>query len=296
MRLKPMFLLVGAGIVAWLLGAVAAMAGTSGATGGGSNKRFCTSAVARDYTRPFSKMPPARPLPQAGRLPFLPGSARLSRPERATFALGDPRDLLYDLSMDSGTVLSRRLDLKAIGRLTEVDSRGKPVRVIRTTGFKIDTRDPATVDSQKMSVELPSRVGFFLMTIDLARTDGPALGRYREYFRTVRPTLATELRLERDTVQIGDRLVFRLANVGTQSIAFGQPFQVEGLSERHWSPVDLPMGRSQRVRLGLGPGEAGKCQSFVIPDALHPDGTYRIVKDLLSPSRVIASDKFTVVP
>jgi hypothetical protein len=71
---------------------------------------------------------------------------------------------------------------------------------------------------------------------------------------------------------------------------------VEARKGAGWSRVDLPLGPWHRLRLGLGPGEAGKCQSFVIPDTLDPNGTFRLAKDLLKPSRAIASDKFTVTP
>jgi hypothetical protein len=288
--------LAGIGAALSLLGAGTTLARSGEVTHAIADQKFCAGAIAHDYTRPFSRMPPARPLPHSGKLPFLPGNVRLFKPGQATLVLGGFRDLSYYLSIASGELLSREVDLQVKARLNEVSARGRPLQVIRTAGFRIKTRNPATVDRQQVSFELPARAGFFRVDADFARTDGSPLAQYHEYFRSVRPTFRTRLEVARDAVKAGDRLFFRVANIGTQPIAFGEEFRVEARDGGRWSRVDLALGPWHRLRLGLGPGEAGKCQSFVIPDVLDPNGSYRFVKDLLRPSMAISSDKFTVVP
>lgn len=296
MQARLILRLAGIGAALSLLGASSPLVTSSDAAYVGVEHKFCEGDIAHDYARPFSKMPPARPLPSSGRLPFLPEHVRLSKPGQATLVLGGYRDLLYDLSVPSGSVLPRRVDLWAKARLSEVNARGKTLRVVRRADFRINAKNPIAVDEQRLLLELPSKVGFFRTDLDFTRTDGSRLGRYREYFRSVRPQLRTRIHLARDTVGVGDRLFFRVANIGTRPVAFGEGFRVEAKDGERWSRIDLTLGPWQRVRLGLGPGEAGKCQSFSIPDGLVPNGTYRLVKDLLTPSVTIASGKFTVVP
>lgn len=296
MQARLLFKLTGLGVALSLLGACAALAGSGNTSYATADQKFCNGAPAHDYTLPFSKMPPASPLPHSGKLSFLPENVHLAKPNQATLVLGGARDLAYDLSIASGVTLSRRLDLEASAWLSEVNARGKPLRVVQRASFRAKTKNPDKIDGQQLSLKLPSKVGFFRVNLDFARTNGTRLGRYQEYFRSVRPTIRTKLEVARDIVGIGDRLNFKVANPGTESIAFGQEFRVEAWNEGRWAPVDLQLGPWQRVRLGLGSGEAGKCQSFVIPDALEPNRSYRLAKHLLRPSMTISSDKFTVVP
>lgn len=254
---------------------------------------FCKRETVRDYTRSFRRMSPARGLPVAGRLPFAPREMQVSKPSNAILVIGGSLGLVYGLDVPSGVSLNRRLKWQVKSQLVEVNARGRRLRVVGHQGFRLSTSDPAVVGEQEVSFGLPPKVAFYRVEISFERLDGSILGRYKEYFRIVEPSLHTKLEAARGTVKVGESLAFRVENRGTQSVAFGEEFQVESKSEGRWSRVALPLGPWLMPRRGLGPGEAGTCQFLAITNELAA-GVYRVVKELLRPEGRRISDEFTV--
>jgi hypothetical protein len=172
-----------------------------------------------------------------------------------------------------------RLDWTVTAQLWTIDRHGTALQEVDREKLFIGNLSAA--NQPHIAVDPPeSRRGFYRFDMQIADKSGAKIGSYGAYFRVVRPFWRPKLRLTRDVVRPGQRLLIRVENHGSETITYGESFRVQRYEEGAWvEGLDL---RRRRWFLWLGflqPGGAGRCSALVLPTDTPP-GRYRIVKSV----------------
>lgn len=256
---------------------------------------FCKKRIIHNYGRRLPKVPKGNRYPPTDHLPFAPKSVSFIRPTKAVLvAAGRPPYISYSFAVPSGEFLQNRIAWKITSYLVEVNTKGEINNFIDAHHIHINATDARGVDGQGFTFELNSAPKFYRVQTDFRSQSGSLLGRYFQYFRVVPPTRHTVLVADRLSVRPGETLTFRLENIGTLPVTFGEPFSIDRLLEDAWTPYPVDLGPWHWQRLSLGAGEAGKCQQFIVPADTSP-GQYRIRKSLFGRVPYVTT-VFRVIP
>ena len=270
------------------LGASAQARPASGSSG------FCATKLVHDYQAPFSRMRPVRSPPASEELPFGPRAITFESPEQNVLVPGASTRIAYAFQARSGEALPKHLDWKVSSELTRVNAKGERRGVIRQRTVMPTPQSISAAGGIRFEYGLGAKPSFYLATIKFEKLDGEVLAQYGEYFRVVPVKRQTTLVVDHASIARGETLSFRVANIGTARASFGEGFEVEQEVNGQWIPAGLPPRPWHKQLLGLGPGEAGPCQSFPISPNIFEIGNYRVRKELRLAGGVISA-KFEVV-
>lgn len=255
--------------------------------GAAQGSDFCKRRLAVDYAAPLAGMPGVRPLPE-GELPFGPRNFSVYP---IGHLLGRPHVVLAGTNLGytfAGKNYGQRvLDLgwRFEATAVVVDRDGKVLRKIGTRGWHVTK----IKELNKLQVAFPARhPGFVRVDVQISTLGGRSLGKYRDYFRVLKPTDDVRLAIEDASVHPGERVVGLMENHGTVSLSVRTSyFEVEHLSGGVWSTVPQPPTPQSIAGYGsfLTPGENGRCYGYTVPADAAP-GRYRF-----SASTYIASLK-----
>lgn len=222
----------------------------------------------------LSSLPAVREVPASaksfghGAVTMHGGQQRIM-PEPVPFSYG------FSEQNPSGSV---SLNWTITAQLWTVDRQGAALREVDRDQLFIRRLDARR--QQQVEVDPLERRGFYRFDMQIANKNGKVLGSYSAYFKVVRPSWRPKLRLTRDVVWPGQRLLIRPENHGSGRVAYGESFSVQRLEEGRWAMVpELAQGPWLMWLGGLGPGETGRCNALSLP-ADTPPGNYRIVKQV----------------
>ena len=172
---------------------------------------------------------------------------------------------------------SPRLDWTVTAQLWTVDRRGEDLEEVDHNEIFIGQLN-ATHQPRIEVHPLADRRGFYRFDLQIANGAGAVLGSYSSHFKVVRASWHPRLRLNRDVLRPGERLLARLENHGSRTVSFGESFGVQRFESGAWVQASDLRGGPWRQWLGfLGPGGSGRCNSLFLP-ATTPTGLYRIIK------------------
>lgn len=258
---------------------------------------FCGEQIVHDYTRPFQRMPRLHEPPKSGHFPFAPPRVYLQSPERSVLVSEDGMGPVFSYGLSSTSSIERtiRLDWVMVARVFRVDGRGRPVEVVNRRSRAIGTVSDKELSRISLPLWLSSKESLYKVELSIMGRHGALLGRYGQYLRVVRPTVAVGLGLNSKSLRPGAALDFRVENFGTARVSYGEPFSIERF-DGVWSVYlsEAQLGPWHRNLLGLFSGAVGRCQRVRIP-ADAPPGKYRLRKALVRPS-VSLSKEFSVAP
>lgn len=256
---------------------------------------FCNRQVVKDYQQSLRRMPFIPSPPASGQLPFAP---------KATFFELLPGDFLVTLgetvqragfafSVPSGSSRTFHLNWIVEANLVQIDRYGDERQIKRFKTLRLGALTDSALDQIEESVSLRSRPAYYRFEVVFSRPNGKRLGRYGQYIRVVRPKFAARLSADLDSLRAGESLTFRIENFGTERVSYSPSFSLEYLRGSTWveQPLDV---RWPRIILTAAPGEAGGCQTFLVPPETSP-GRYRISKSLRGRGRSLTAE-FDVVP
>ena len=262
-----------------------------------SNKSgsFCAGGLVHNYSRAFRKMPALRQPPPSGRLPFGPRGVHFGLRGSTLMTPSRVRkpQLGFDFWMPSGEKNAYRLNWRLRVRLTEVNRRWRELRSLAKQNIELKSVSDRGLNGVERAFAVPTRLGFYKMTVSFRTLTGRELAKYGMYARVVAPRTRVALGLAPRLVRLGDQLAFRVENRGTTTVSFGEPFIVQHYDAGEWRDVPHDLGGWTRAIWGLAAGRAGRCQYFEIPPEFS--GHYRLVKELKGYSRRITK-AFDVVP
>lgn len=262
--------LVALGVTCLLLVASAGSASTNRFTYG--NPAFCApKKPVRDFG--FSRLPAVREVPESAKeLGY--GAVGIYGGWSRVMSKSVPFGYVFSESDYSGDV---HLDWTVTAQLWVVDMHGAPLREVDDDKLLIGRLNSANDPS--IEVDPPqNRLGFYRFDMQIKTKSGEVIGSYGAYFKVVRPSWRPKLRLSRDFLRAGERLLIRVENHGSEEVSFGEAFGVQRLEEGRWTYLpDLPGHRWRMWLALLGAGNAGRCSALSLPADL-PAGSYRIVK------------------
>lgn len=252
-----------------------------------SERFFCRVTIAHNYEKPFQTMPVARGLPTAGSLPFPPrgvfgrylnASAVFPTTKRGQRVVG------LEVYVPSGVRTHARLNWLVNARLSRVNVRGKPVRVL---GFRIAMfqalrgKNPG---NRRLGLSLPTaRTGLYRLDLLFRTRGGVLLGRFQRYLRVAPAVQRSRVELLDKLHYPGDELVFRTDNLGTEPITYVDSVEIARHDGVAWRPIEVA-GVGSRVIHGLDAGQASRCHRVQLPVSSSP-GLYRIRQLLVGGNR-----------
>jgi hypothetical protein len=268
-------------------------------TSAGSGLSFCKPEVVHDYTRPFQRLPRVHNPPESGKLPFAPSATVLSQPENPVLVSEDGASPYFSYGFSSYSSQERKLVLNwhILIKLVRVNGRGDPVEVVTELRRRIGTVSDAELGRVFLPFFLPKKEALYRVDLVFRKQNRALLGRYGQYLRVVRPTVAVKLALEREMVEPGQLLQFRVQNQGTTRASYGTPFSVERFDGSKWAVYlgEDELGPWRRILYKVYGGTAGRCQSLTLPADTGP-GRYRIRKPLAQPARALTAEFEVALP
>lgn len=234
---------------------------------------ICTSRHAVDYAAPLAGLPGAHPLPE-GELPFGPRNFGVETLGWSHVALvGSSFGYSFVGKNDPYRVL--HLGWRATATAWAVDRDGRVRRQIGEREWKVGK----IKELSKLQFGFPAeRPGFVRVDVRFSTLTGRKLGSYRDYFRVLARTNDTTIAVDRPSVHAGEAIVGQVENRGAGHISGRDPvLEVERFAGGAWEAVAQPPSPESVAGFGLflGPGEAGRCQRYLIP-ADAPAGRYRL--------------------
>lgn len=237
------------------------------------NPAFCApKKPVRDFG--LSKLPPVREVPESAK-PL--GHGAVTMYGGWSRVMPEPQPFGYGFSEHNYGGDGVRLDWTITAQLWTVDKRGTPFREIDHEELFIGHL--SALRQPHIDVDPPKgRRGFYRFSMQIADRSGKVIGAYGAYFRVVRPSWRPKLRLTREVLRPGERLLIRIENYGSKSVSYAEPFGVQRFENGGWVPVPDLLRARWRMWLGLlGAGGTGKCNVLSLPPDM-PFGSYRIVK------------------
>lgn len=277
--------------------AVACVLGTvcGPAEAGFSSSSFCDRQAVKDYQAPFRRMPSIPSPPASGQLPFAPkGTFFELIPDSPLVPLGESLGRVgFAFGVPSGSLRTFHLDWIVQARLVRIARNGDEGQSTKFKTLRLGTLTHSAFDQIGQSLLLASRPAYYRLEVVFNRSNGKRLGRYGQYIRVLRPKFAARLGVDQNSLQAGESLTFRVENLGTERVSYPPEFSFESLQGGTWinQPLDV---RWPRIILAAGPGEAGRCQTFLVPPETSP-GRYRITKPLRGSGRTLTVE-FDVKP
>ena len=238
-------------------------------------KPFCGQAIVKNYEKPLDGLPSAKALAGREHLPFGPAALHL-----------------YPASVDAGPRLLVGGGVFGYGFQTQVEGGLKLNWSLRAAAYALGGKSPRRVDVTRkriqfvgggkqpdITVSLPATPGLY--RIDFAfkdRRDG-ILGAFRDYVRVLKPFRRVRLGISAETFKVGETLLGRLENIGTEEVLFGAPYAIETLLDGSWVRVGPGRHIWPRYIAGLKAGGAGGCIHYTIPSEFQA-GRYRLAKQV----------------
>ena len=255
-----------------------------------ANPAFCApSKPLNDFG--LSRLPPLRELPADGEpLPFAP---------KVNVSSGEDR--VYNGSFPFGYGFStrnpygkERLDWNVTAQLWRISRGGHPLRQVGSAAVEISRLDGG--ERPYVSIDVPGRRGFYRYDIQFADRAGNQLGAYSAYVRMVRPFWRVRLGLDRGSYRPGERVLSRIENYGSTSVAYGEDFSVQRRVDGRWRRDRELTPDGFFLSLGiLRPGLTGWCEDLRLSPSTEP-GRYRILKPAGTPSDFEDSPRWLTAP
>jgi hypothetical protein len=190
-------------------------------------------------------------------------------------------------------------DLTVTGTLWELDAHGGHAVEVGHTGMVVT---PTNLENQPLvALTPPSRRGFYRFDLRII-AKGKTIGTYSSYMKQVPPSSRARLLISPRVAHPGGRIRWRLENLGTEQIDYGEEFVVQRKQDGTWTHVrGFGEGLWSLVTAILEPGAAGGCEGQHLPPTLAP-GRYRVVQEAElfhwpanKPTTVTLTAPFTVV-
>jgi hypothetical protein len=273
-----------------------------------AEEEFCEPRVLVDYTAPLDGLPKVREPPKSGRLPF--------GPRRLSFLAGsEPSPFAPDEMVVAGSGITYRLSLTGArygkrlawiveSRLVRVNGNGRGVRIAKRrserVGFlRADSRVRPT-PPRIVGFRRVDEPGVYRYDIIFSSRAGRRLGRFSDYYRVVRDNSETRLVLNNSSFRVGDHVLEKIENPGTEPLAYGAgPGRFERLEGSSWVSLEFEdlFGRPNvvpAIAMILAPGSASGCEflGFEVPAGMTP-GRYRVIKSEPEAERFLSAE-FTV--
>lgn len=237
-------------------------------------RSFCDGQQVVDYARPFGHMPSVRLPPVTGRLPFAP-KVRLDDTRGPGIETG-PGSFGYLLSYASESARRTHLEWQVSGRLIAINRQGRAIGVIGTRTRTIHVLPPNRFLS--FGVKFSSRTHFYRYDFVIRRLHGRRLAKYSQYLRVLPPRFVAQLRLSVSNSRPGGDIMLRVANLGTQTIVYGEDLRVEVFDGTTWTVTSsFPKRADRRISRRLQAGFIGGCIDLPVPSGAPP-GRYRLAK------------------
>jgi len=270
--------------------AVLVVCPNSNALASAGEPSWCAHRVVHDYLAPVRQMKPIRRVPRSGRLPFGPSSLRLVN--RTGPLMVGSGTFGYELSTEAAQPL--HVDWAILTRISSISHSGHIKRTLITK--KSYVRAVRNDSNLRFMFHLPNKPALYRYDIEFQGRSGK-LGSYSEYLRVVPRRAAARIRLSSPTYRAGSEVWFRLENVGTAAISFGELFSIERYNGSAWEKdAATPVG-APAVAIELAGGVAYRCKRVTLPQDGSP-GLYRLsqkVKVLRQGTMLVPAAQFEVV-
>jgi hypothetical protein len=251
---------------------------------------FCASKTpVEDFG--ISELPPLHEAPESGDLPFGPTTLSLQLSAGPVLPPGESVGFwLHSRNYGGRTPL----DWGLRNRIRRVDAMGEAGKVVARSRMRIRTINAAK--EVKLFLGPPPRPAFYRYEIEIADLGGKRLAKYDRYVRVERKFWDARLALNSAAFRPGEQVLSRVENFGTETIAFGEEFRLQGYRGGSWVPVEGPLPDGWLLWLGyLAPGMGGQCSALRLPDDFPP-GQYRIVKEVGRSSWPKSDGSFLTAP
>jgi hypothetical protein len=171
-----------------------------------------------------------------------------------------------------------KVDWLVTAQLAALDSTGAVSEEVDRGQIKIKRINDAYQPS--LNLRVPRRAGFYRYDIQFSDFNGNLLGSYSQYLRVVQRSVRVRLGINDRRFRPGQTIATRPEDLGTDTLRYGEEFDVQRRVDRHWRRYPPMNQNSWEAWLGVtGAGDAGSCSSFTIPTDT-PKGRYRVVKHL----------------
>jgi hypothetical protein len=240
-----------------------------------SPQSFCKRNEGK-YVTAFKKMPPLHLLPASGKLPFASKSAYFSAFARPVVVGGG--EIGYGFSPSDGKGMQGAgWTLKV--RVVSINGRGHVVR--SPPPIERLAQSDGDLGDLRLQLELSRQPALYKVELTFLNRAGHRLGKYGEYVRVVKPTVAVSLGLSGAAFSPGETAYMRVENLGTETVRSGPEFVLERLVDGRWTiDPDSPKDIWRKSMQVLFAGEGGRCQEFQIPVS-QAAGQYRFSKVVL---------------
>jgi len=237
----------------------------------------CEAHTLIDFAAVLERMRPAAHLPGREKLAF---AQQIHLAPTNTSSVG-PTSVGFRIYRDYQRQSTGAHDgWKVVSRLTLVRKSGVGRRVLRTKDGSLDPMLRGKVRSTEVAhFPVTARPAFYRVDVVFENGSGRQV-RYWNYYRVLRKHPDLRLTLSGASLNPGDILHWRFNNFGTTAVSYGLPYEVERFDEAsgRWELDSLTPSGFPSVGFSLGAGQAGDCQSLVLP-AETPDGRYRLIKE-----------------
>jgi hypothetical protein len=147
-----------------------------------------------------------------------------------------------------------------------------------------------------------SQPGHYRYDLLFRDRSGKLLGRYHDYYSVVRRNPEARLVLDGTTFRVGDLVLEKIENPGTESLSYGAGSgRFERFEGSTWTPLDFEdlfgfPNIVPAIGLGVSPGWSSRCDflGFVVPQGMTP-GLYRVIKSEPG-ARIYLAAEFTILP
>jgi hypothetical protein len=288
---------MGRGALAVALGLVASIfVGNSSAAGAPNQaeESFCAPEAISALSRPLSRLPLERPIPDDGKVAFGLRAFEV----RGLGAVGD--GLLsgvdrfgYEFRLLEGATPRQHWRVSLTGHA--VSRKGTVLRGLGTKRRHIGLIGP--FDRRRLLLSVPTELGFYALDLVIRTSQGRLLGEFKEYFRVVRPRLEARVRLSSSSVSPGDTIAARIDNVGGVPVALPLSYAVEhwnGVTWQHIGPGSRPGPRRPGFLEELPAGSTNGCVTFGIPSTAA-SGQYRF-SQVIRGITVYALERYSLWP
>jgi hypothetical protein len=183
----------------------------------------------------------------------------------------------------------KRLSWIVESRLVRVNGRGRAVEIAKRrmerVGLLRVSANGRPAPPRIVGFRRVDEPGVYRYDIVFRDRGGRLLGRFSDYYRVVRGNPETRLVLNGSSFRIGDPVLEKIENPGTESLSYGAgPGRFERLEGSSWVPLEFEdlFGHPNvvpAIAMILAAGRAGGCEflGFEVPAGMTP-GRYRVIK------------------